>query len=161
MTLSLVRVHESPAHSLTPILRESHAEGVHFLSRLVHEWESGANRFAKPGELLLALRLGPSSLAVCGLNRDPFARSESIGRLRHLYVAKAWRRQGWGRRMVRVIVSQASARFRLLRLRTDSRAAEAFYFRLGFCEVVEPDATHVLWLAPSDPARGRAAVREA
>ena len=126
------------------------------VTRLVHEWESGANRFAKPGELLLVLRRGASSLAVCGLNRDPFAGSESIGRLRHLYVAKAWRLHGWGGRIVRVIVSQASPNFRLLRLRTHSPAAAAFYLRLGFCEVAEPDATHVLWLA--GPNSGRAAV---
>ena len=98
MTLALVRVHGSPVPSVAAILRESQDEGFRMVERLVHEWESGANRFAKPGELLLALRRGRSSLAVCGLNLDPFARSESIGRLRHLYVAKAWRRRGWGRR---------------------------------------------------------------
>jgi hypothetical protein len=58
--------------------------------------------------------------------------------------------------MVRVIASQASARFRLLRLRTDSREAAAFYARFGFREVVEPDATHVLWLAAPNPARAAA-----
>jgi hypothetical protein len=98
MTLALVRVRGSPAASLAAILRESQGEGFRSVARLVHAWESGANRFEKPGEFLLALRLGTSSLAVCGLNLDPFARSESIGRLRHLYVAKAWRRQGWGGR---------------------------------------------------------------
>jgi GNAT superfamily N-acetyltransferase len=151
MTLALVRVRESPARLLEAILQESQDEGFRFVARLVHEWESGTNRFAEPGELLLALRRGSSSLAVCGLNVDPFAGSESIGRLRHLYVAKAWRRQGWGKRMVRVIVRQASARFRLLRLRTSSRAAAAFYVRLGFCEAAEPGATHVLRLARADP----------
>ena len=153
MTLALVRVRACPAQSLAAILRESQGEGFRFVARLIHEWESGANRFAMPGELLLALRRGSSSLAVCGLNLDPFAGSESIGRLRHLYVAKAWRHQGWGRRMVRVIASQASARFRLLRLRTDLPAAAAFYARLGFREVALPDATHVLSLAGSDPLR--------
>lgn len=156
MTLALVRVHGSPAPSLAAILRESRDEGFRFVERLVHEWESGANRFSQPGELLLTLRRGPSSLAVCGLNVDPFARSESVGRLRHLYVAKAWRRQRWGSRMVRVIASQASPRFRLLRLRTHSKAAAAFYVRLGFCEVVEPDATHLLWLGASDASRSAA-----
>jgi enamine deaminase RidA (YjgF/YER057c/UK114 family) len=32
-------------------LRESQGEGFRFVARLVHEWESGAKRFAKPGDI--------------------------------------------------------------------------------------------------------------
>jgi GNAT superfamily N-acetyltransferase len=117
-------------------------EGFRFLTRLVAEWNDGANRFDRPGELLVGAVRSERLLAVCGLNRDPFADRHDIGRLRHLYVHPSARRTGAGSALVGHLLGQAGGAFRVVRLRTTTAEAAAFYLRHGFVAVAEPDATH-------------------
>jgi hypothetical protein len=79
------------------LVLESEAAGHPFLRRLVDEWASGRNRFDRPGEVLLAARVGERLAGVCGLNVDPYAAATGVGRVRHLYVCLADRRLGVGR----------------------------------------------------------------
>lgn len=104
----------------------------------------GVNRFDLPGERLMLARAGGRLVGVGGLNRDPYAQAPDVGRLRHLYVLRDSRRGGVGTLLVRSILQGAEAHFSLIRLRTDSADAAAFYTRLGFRPVEAPDATHAL-----------------
>ncbi len=120
---------------------EAHLANHTFLDRLIDEWHSGANRFDAPGECFLGFNDGDTLIACGGLNRDPYvAHDPSVGRLRHVYVAKAYRRQGVGRHLVDGLIARATA-FRRIRLRTTLEAA-TFYERLAFLPIDEPHATH-------------------
>ena len=117
-------------------------EGYRFLARLEEEWRSGANRFARGGEALIAVFLEDELVAVGGINVDPFLEGGRAGRLRHLYVAPRARRQGIGREIVHTLLREGADSFERVRLRTSSAAAAQFYERLGFVRSDEPDATH-------------------
>ena len=135
--------------SLDALEAESLAEGHNHVRRLLQDWASCENRFDQDGEVLLGVRAGQHWVAVGGLNQDPYVSEESIGRLRHLYVAQACRREGVGRALVVELERKAAESFRELRLRTKNPAASQFYVSLGFESVVdEPLFTHRRWLRP-------------
>lgn len=126
--------------------REASGEGFNFIGRLIAEWATGSNRFDKPGECLLTATQNGVLVAIGGLNIDPYRPDEGIGRLRRLYVAKAFRRQGVGEAMVCALLRDASRHFRLVRLTTDTESAAAFYSRLGFVPTGDggdDTATHI------------------
>jgi GNAT superfamily N-acetyltransferase len=103
---------------------------------LTDEWTSGANRFDKPDEALFVASVHGVVVGVCGLNVDPYGGDESVGRVRRLYVLRAYRGRGVGRRLVQAVVSAAAIRrFRMLRVRTENPEAARLYERLGFRQV--------------------------
>jgi len=123
---------------------EAAGEGFRFVDKLITEWHSGTNRFAQAGEIFLGACRSDELIAIGGLNRDPYAGQAWIGRLRHLYVRKSERRSGVGSTLVRQLLRHAEGIFHLVRLRTGTREAAAFYVGLGFCPVQDKAATHVM-----------------
>jgi GNAT superfamily N-acetyltransferase len=113
-------------------LEESREQGFEFLDRLVLEYNSGINKFQRPGEALFGIYRDQQLIAIGGLNRDPYLEDSDIGRVRHVYVLLAWRNQGIGKRLVQNIIEQAKGHFRLLTLRTFSDQASGFYGAIGF-----------------------------
>src|SRR5262249_19241348 len=95
-------------------------------------WASGANRFDRPGEALLGARIDGQLVGVCGLNVDPYAADDRIGRVRHLYVLVSCRRLGIGRRLVEDVIAGARDRFDALRLSPTNPPAARLYEALGF-----------------------------
>ena len=134
----------NPPHwpALEPLIAESEREGFRFLVRLRDELEDGRNRFAAPGEALLGGFAGAELIAVGGINRDPYAAEPRVGRLRHLYVSRAFRGRGVGRMLVEALVRVARPHFDVLQLRTDTGAAARFYEGVGFTPAALPHATH-------------------
>ena len=131
-------------HTGVALLRmEAIDEGFRFVDRLIDDWTSGANRFGQPGERFLGAFSGSDLMGVCGLNRDPYIEQDAVGRLRHLYVRKAARRHGIGAALVQRLLDEASTAFRLVRLRTATEEAAAFYLQLGFVSVQDEAASHV------------------
>jgi GNAT superfamily N-acetyltransferase len=141
-----IRVEQATAldAELDPLVAEADADGHLFMRRLRDEWASGSNRFDGPGEKLMVARAGDRLLGIGGLNRDPYAQAPGIGRLRHLYVARDTRCRGVGTLLVHAILAGADAHFTLIRLRTDSAEAAAFYARLGFRANDGEGATHIM-----------------
>jgi ribosomal protein S18 acetylase RimI-like enzyme len=138
-------VSELPLDALAPLLAESEGEGWRFVRRLADEWARGSNRFDRPGEALFVARAGESIVGVCGLNADLYAVDGAIGRVRRLYVLRAYRRRGIGRRLVQAVVGAAAGRFRVLRVRTENSDASRLYQRVGFQPVAgTADCTHLL-----------------
>jgi len=129
---------------LAPLAIEADREGHAFVRRLDREWDSGANRFDHAGEALFGAFCGGRLVGVGGLNRDPYTKADNVGRLRHLYVAPDMRGRGVGRLLVERIVAETRGSFTLLRLRTLSADAAAFYRHLGFVETGEEAATHMM-----------------
>ena len=148
-SISVERLHESPAETLAALLADSDAAGVRFVHRLVDEWRTGANRFEQPGEALFVACREREIVGVCGLNVDPYARSDDVpvGRVRHLYVLSAYRRLGIGVRLVTEVMKTARHSFDRLRLRTSNPAAAELYERLGFQRAGDdPHCTHIMEL---------------
>jgi GNAT superfamily N-acetyltransferase len=135
-----------PIPGLEQLQTEALGEGYNFLQSLALDWQSGANRFNAPGEILCGHLHQGLLIAVAGLNRDPFLDSPTVGRLRRIYVSQAWRGRGLGTALVNFLLSQACKTFHTVRLRAESPSAARLYERLGFVPVRNADATHLMHL---------------
>ncbi len=145
MTAATILPQSALPQGIENLVTESEAAGFRFLRRLGEEWESGANRFDRPGEALFAALDGDRIIGIAGLNVDPYSTAAGVGRVRRLYVATAWRRQGVGRALVGAVIEAARGRFDRLRLRTRTAEAARFYETLGFVpRAEEAESTHVL-----------------
>ena len=127
---------------LKALAAEASAEGFRFVDRLVREWTTGVNRFSRPGEKLLGVLDGENVVAVGGLNCDPYAEQDHVGRLRHIYVHPRYRRLGIGRKLVTTLLVGLGEHFDKVRLRTSTAAAAQFYLACEFRSSDEEDATH-------------------
>ena len=132
--------------AITPLVAEADGEGFRFMRRLQDDWRSGANRFDGRGEFLLGAYDAGRLVAVGGLNVDPYATGDDVGRVRHVYVANAARRSGVGAILLRRIIAEAAPVFAVLRLRTNTAAGAAFYESLGFECTTDAAATHIMRL---------------
>ena len=141
-----------PLEHFVPLLAESEASGYRFLRRVADEWESGINRFSRPGEALLAAEACGRLVGVCGLSIDPYLEDPRVGRVRNVYVLSDCRRHGFGRSLVRGAVAMARGHFDVLRLRADETGPARLYESLGFrpCQGI-PDCTHVMEMAGKSP----------
>src|SRR6266852_1470350 len=110
MAILIERLRDLPVDSLAALTAESEQAGLRFVRRLVEEWGTGANRFDRSGEALFAAWVDGELVGVCGLNIDPYAANDRIGRLRHLYVRSAFRRHGVGARLVTKDIETARGR---------------------------------------------------
>ena len=151
------RLHDLTAPGVAELVADAEATGARFIRRLVSEWHDGSNRFDRRGEALFGAWLDNRLAGVCGLNIDPYAGDDRIGRVRHLYVVSAVRSLGVGRSLVGHVVDAARGRFTALRLRTTNPLAARVYEALGFGRVSGDDCTHVLVIeAPGDGRASRA-----
>ena len=144
-----IRPVNSMGEEIVPLIVEADGEGHRFMHRLSDEWHSGQNRFHGKGEFLLGVYVEGRLVAVGGLNKDPYADIEGIGRLRHVYVTSSARRLGIGTLLVEQITREAASAFSILRLRTTTAEAAMFYERLGFRTTSDEAATHVIDLVPA------------
>jgi GNAT superfamily N-acetyltransferase len=145
--LVITRLDDIPADRFAEMLAESEVSGYRFLRRVADEWESGVNRFARPGEALLVAERGGQWVGVCGLSIDPYLDDPRVGRVRNVYVLAACRRTGIGRRLVERAIELAHGRFERLRLRGEEEGPARLYESLGFHP--RPglsDCTHILEL---------------
>jgi GNAT superfamily N-acetyltransferase len=140
-----------PVAGIELLHAEAIKEGYAFLETLLSEWESGENRYNRPGETLLGCFEQDELVAVGGLNVDPFLGLPEVGRVRRVYVRAAWRNRGVGRLLVNALVEEARGSFRLVRLRAENADAARLYERLGFEAIQDENATHQMALK-TDPA---------
>lgn len=116
--------------------------------RFRENWSSRSNLFDQPGEIILSLMDEGEAIAMCGRNIDPYDESPRAGRVRHLYVLKAHRLKGAGRRLLEAVLADAPAHFDYLNTNAPP-AAYGFYERLGFKRVIDSShCTHRIMLKP-------------
>jgi len=139
MTIQLIT--ELP-NDFSVLESESKRDGFRFLEKMRLEWDSGKDRFNKTGEALYGIFADGRLVAIGGVNLDPYATEPSIGRVRHLYVLKEYRKQGLGATLVKKILENGSKYFSRVRLRTDTVAAAKFYENFGFETVTDESASH-------------------
>jgi GNAT superfamily N-acetyltransferase len=146
--MTVVSLSSPDWREVEPLIAESEREGFRFLARLRAEHASGAARFGGPGEALLGVYADGALVAVGGVCADRYEPGERVGRIRHVYVARAHRRQGAGRLLLAALIDVARPRFYVLTLRTDTAAAARFYEALGWTPVPDhPHHTHRRHLA--------------
>lgn len=139
---------ELPVSGIDDLLAEASSEGYDFIETLLADWASGENRFDAPGEILYGLMDQGRIVAVGGLNIDPFAGKQDIGRIRRVYVRRDWRGRGIGRLLVATLIEHARTGFRCVRLRADNPRTSAFYESMGFAAIDDPNASHLLCFEP-------------
>jgi predicted adenylyl cyclase CyaB len=105
------RLQGLPPDRVHDLLVDSEAAGSRIVRRAVDQWADGTNRFDRPGEALFAASLAGRLVGVCGLNVDPYAGDDRVGRVRHLYVLTSCRRRGVGRQLVAHVIDSAGDRF--------------------------------------------------
>jgi N-acetylglutamate synthase-like GNAT family acetyltransferase len=128
---------------LTELEADCNADGQAMVSRLIREWRDGRNRFSEPGERIYVAKRGERVCGVCGLNRDPYANDDSVGRVRRLYVSVKDRRAGVAKALVERLMADARGIYTTVRLRAHTAEAAAFYEAIGFARVVgDADCTH-------------------
>jgi GNAT superfamily N-acetyltransferase len=142
--LEIQTIAHLPMH-IRALESEAIAEGFRFLTRLISEWHSGANRFDAPGECLMAAYSNQQLIGIGGLSIDPHGKP-GTARLRRVYVAPVARKQHVGQTLVEALVKHAALHFWNVRLSTDTTGGDAFYVRCGFMRVDEVNATHILEL---------------
>jgi len=133
-----------PIPGIESLLIEGQEEGYDFIQTLADDWASGENRFDGPGETLCGHLDQGLVVAVGGLNCDPFAGRPDTGRIRRVFVRRAWRNKGVGRALVSALIDEAQSHFRSVRLRAENEDAARLYERMGFVPIADPDATHIL-----------------
>lgn len=118
-------------------------EGFEPITWLQDHWRKGTNRFAEKGEAFYVARSAGRLAGVCGVNRDPYARSDSICRLRRFYVLPGFRRMGVGSLLVDRAIKDARNHFPAIRLRTLDEQSASFFEAIGFGQVEDrEEATH-------------------
>lgn len=129
---------------INTLVWQSAYEGFYFLHRLENQWRSGVNRFDLDGEFLLAARRSDKITGVCGVNIDPYIPLQDVARIRHLYVSPPDRLFGIGSELVNQCLDKLHCRFNSVRLRTPNVETGKFYEKLGFKQVNDATATHIL-----------------
>jgi len=130
-----------PVAGMDELILESEQGGHRFVARFVRKWLSGEARFDGPGEQLLGICNDEKLIAFAGLHADHYLGDPSVGRLRHLYVSKDFRRHGLGERLVQQLLDCAR-NFEFIRLRAGTPEASKFYDQIGWTRIDENDATH-------------------
>jgi GNAT superfamily N-acetyltransferase len=121
------------------VLREeARAEGYRMLDTLVAEWESGAQRFVHPGEMLLAGYIGEQLAGIGGMTLE--ATVPGAMRMRRVYVARAYRRSGVGQALATALLKGAGDRTVTANAASGS---EAFWESLGFVPDRSDGRTHI------------------
>jgi GNAT superfamily N-acetyltransferase len=123
------------------LLAESRAGGHHMLVQFDENWRSGANVFKRHGEIMLGAWDGDTLVATCGRNVDPYDPHPRTARVRYLYVAEKYRRQGVGELLIAEIRRDAAVDFDYLNTNAPE-AAFPFYASLGFEALNDEYATH-------------------
>jgi GNAT superfamily N-acetyltransferase len=147
MKVKVRQVRELPLAALAPLINEGEAAGFHFLTKLRDDWLSGKNSFDQPGEAFFVAEVDGQLVGVCGLNRNPYDPDSRTGRVRRLYVARAYRWQGIAGQLVSRVIRAAAGHFDELELRTKTEEASEFYQNLGFLPVGRAHATHAFRLS--------------
>ena len=132
-------VNELPA-DFKAMRREARTEGHQFLDRLASDWVSGAMRFERPGEALLAAYSEGVLAAIGGITIDPIV--PDALRIWRFYVRPAFRRTGIGGEVALALLEGALQRVRVVTLNAAVESV-SFWEALGFVPEVRHGHTHI------------------
>jgi GNAT superfamily N-acetyltransferase len=125
--------------ALTPLAAQARSEGFRHLDRLIADWEAGALRFDRPGEVLLAAYTGPDLVGVGGLTVEDSL--PDAFRVRRVYVGPACRHRGVGRLLVETLLRRVPTV--AVTLNAGNTDAASFWEKLGFARHPGDGFTHI------------------
>ena len=124
---------------------EAGAENVKSVARLISDWRSGAERFEKPGEILIAAFDEATLVGIGGATIETHAPDgHRAFRMRRYYVRQSWRRRGVGRALAARVIEHVLETCDLLTVNAGVPGAAPFWEALGFERVADPTRTHEL-----------------
>lgn len=120
---------------------EARGEGFDHIDVLWTEWQTGANRFARPGELLVAATVAGELAGIGGVTEDFLDRGGL--RMRRFYVRPAFRRSGVARALASRVLEHALPLQRPIWLFAAGPEAVRFWEAMGFVPTEREKTTHV------------------
>ena len=136
--IRLERVVDALPAGLNALRNEARGEGYRMLDTLAVEWESGAQRFARPGETLLAAFIADELVGVGGITLE--ATVSGAMRMRRFYVTCIQRRVGVGRALASALLDHARGRTITANAAAGS---DAFWESFGFVADRRDGYTHI------------------
>lgn len=133
-------------NNIDELISDSLIDGFNFVKRTKEEWLSLKNDFSRKGEVFYGIKLDDKIVAIGELNIDPYLNNSQIGRVRHVYVHRMYRRQGLAHLLMNQIILHGKQYFRRLTLRTNNPIAIHTYEKYGFSSVMHEHYTHELEL---------------
>jgi GNAT superfamily N-acetyltransferase len=121
--------------------RAADGEAYEMLTVLADEWATGANRFDKPGEALVAAREGTVLAGMGGINQDIYFAGAL--RMRRFYVYPPYRRRGVGRAIATFLLERPESQGKLITLNAPHAEAARFWESLGFVRDKDAGHTHI------------------
>lgn len=145
--LELIKVTYTEIFDMEPLIHMSLAEGYSFLKRFYDAFCNQSNLFQQENELfLIAQDEYGTIIGAGGIQTDPYAQDLSIGRIRHFYVAPAWRRMGIGNSILSALIRFGKDYYEELHVRIPLTGAKdqaaLFYENMGFDFIGEQDYSH-------------------
>jgi len=145
--VKLVRVGAALPDGFDALRDEARGQGFGMLDRLARDWESGADRYARENEALLAAFVDGALAGIGGLTHDPVL--PGALRMRRFYVGQRFRRLGVARRLAEALLALPRGDRKLVTVNAGTPAAPAFWEALGFARDNGASHTHVLVSPPS------------
>jgi GNAT superfamily N-acetyltransferase len=144
--VKLVRVGAALPDGFDALRDEARAQGFGMLDRLARDWDTGADRFAREGEVVLAAFVDGVLAGVGGLTHDPVLLGAL--RMRRFYVGQRFRRLGVARHLAEALLALPRGNRTLITVNAGTPDAPAFWEALGFVRYSGARHTHVLVSAP-------------
>jgi GNAT superfamily N-acetyltransferase len=120
---------------------EAACEGYRFLERLVAEWMSHRQRFAREGEALLAAYVGNELAGIGGITIEPAVMGAL--RMRRFYVRPSFRRRGIGHKLALSLLERSRSLECQVMVNAGPAEASAFWEALGFMPDPGNGHTHI------------------
>ena len=139
--IRIIEVTDSLPAGLSSLAEQARDEGHRHLDRLIADWTSGALRFERPGEALLAAHIADEFVGVGGLAVEP--RLQSAFRMRRFYVLPSFRGQGIGGHLAQTLMRRAASA-EALTVNAGDDDAGRFWEMLGFVRISGNGFTHIL-----------------
>jgi GNAT superfamily N-acetyltransferase len=134
--VQLVRITDDLPDDFEALRAEADGEGHRHLTRLAAEWAEAPEGFTA----VLAAFAGGELAGVAALTPEPSGGPAL--RMRRLYVARAFRRQGVGRTIANALLQEALAQTDLVTVHAGNPDAAAFWVAQGFRPVAGRPWSH-------------------
>ena len=140
--IRIIEVTDSLPAGLSSLAEQARDEGHRHLDRLIADWTSGALRFERPGEALLAAHIADELVGVGGLAVEP--RLQSAFRMRRFYVLPSFRNRGIGGHLAQTLIQRAATSAEALTVNAGDEDAGRFWEMVGFARITGDGFTHIL-----------------
>jgi GNAT superfamily N-acetyltransferase len=140
--MQLARIGSDLPDGFAALRAEAREAGFGMLDRLAIDWASGADRYAREGEALLAARIDGALAGIGGLTQDPHV-ADAL-RMRRFYVGVRFRRLGVARHLAEALLALPRGNRTLITVNAGTPEAPAFWQALGFVRDDGAGHTHVL-----------------